>query len=81
MTPKSISTRVVADRLDVVDLSLREIRALPLGNRDTFFSDRRNIWTAESCLRRSLEEMSLQMASEMVRSAGPSLATHSVRGG
>jgi uncharacterized protein YutE (UPF0331/DUF86 family) len=34
-----------------------EIRALPLGDREHFFSDRRNLWTAESCLRRGLEAL------------------------
>jgi uncharacterized protein YutE (UPF0331/DUF86 family) len=34
-----------------------EIRSLPLENRELFFSDSRNIWTAESCLRRGLEAL------------------------
>jgi len=34
-----------------------EIRALPLTDRDAFFADRRNLWTAESCLRRALEAL------------------------
>ena len=54
MTPMAISKRVVADRLDLVDSFLREIRSLPLQNQSQFFADRRNIWSAESCLRRSL---------------------------
>lgn len=57
MTPKTISRRVAVDRLDVVDDLLREIRTLPLDDRNAFFSDRRNIWSAESCLRRSLEAL------------------------
>lgn len=57
MTPKTISRRVAVDRLDVVDGLLREIRTLPLDDRNAFFSDRRNIWSAESCLRRSLEAL------------------------
>jgi len=57
MTPHFISRRVVADRLDVVNYLLREIRALPLEDREVFFGDRRNIWAAESCLRRSLEAL------------------------
>ncbi|MDH7514216.1 MAG: DUF86 domain-containing protein [Clostridiales bacterium] len=55
MTPKPISKRVVADRLETINFLLEEIRSLPLGARDAFFTDRRNIWAAESCLRRSLE--------------------------
>lgn len=36
---------------------MAEIRALPLTDRDAFFADRRNLWTAESCLRRALEAL------------------------
>ncbi len=57
MNPMAISKRVVADRLDLVDSFLREIRSLPLGNQTLFFADRRNLWSAESCLRRSLEAL------------------------
>jgi len=57
MTLKSISKRVVVDRLDILDNLPREIRALPLKDRSIFFADRRNIWAAESCLRRSLEAL------------------------
>jgi uncharacterized protein YutE (UPF0331/DUF86 family) len=57
MTPMAISKRVVADRLDRIDSFLREIRSLPLENQSGFFADRRNIWSAESCLRRSLEAL------------------------
>ena len=57
MTPTAISKRVAADRLDLIDSLLREIRSLPLENQSGFFADRRNIWSAESCLRRSLEAL------------------------
>lgn len=57
MTPKIISKRIVADRLGTVDYLLGEIRALPLRDLNTFLTDRRNIWAAESCLRRSLEAL------------------------
>jgi uncharacterized protein YutE (UPF0331/DUF86 family) len=57
MTPMAISKRVVSDRLDLIDSLLREIRFLPLKDRNEFFRDRRNIWSAESCLRRSLEAL------------------------
>lgn len=36
---------------------LREIRALPLGSKNVFMQDFRNVWTAESCLRRALEAL------------------------
>jgi len=55
--PGKLSKRVVSDRLSWVDRMLNEIRRLPLGDREAFFSDRRNIWTAESCLRRALEAL------------------------
>jgi uncharacterized protein YutE (UPF0331/DUF86 family) len=57
MTPKAISKRVIADRLETVRYLLGEIHALPLHDRNAFFADRRNIWAAESCLRRSLEAL------------------------
>lgn len=57
MTPGEISKRVVSDRLAWVERMVGEIRALPLADREAFFSDRRNVWTAESCLRRGLEAL------------------------
>jgi uncharacterized protein YutE (UPF0331/DUF86 family) len=57
MTPGTISKRLVSDRLAWVDRMVGEIRALPLQDREAFFSDRRNVWTAESCLRRGLEAL------------------------
>ena len=48
---------MVTDRLEIVDHLLREIRALPFSDRTAFFADHRNIWSAESCLRRSLEAL------------------------
>ena len=57
MMPGAISKRVVSDRLAWVERMVGEIRALPLADRDKFFSDYRNVWTAESCLRRALEAL------------------------
>ena len=57
MTPTAVSKRIVVDRLDLVNSLLRDIRDLPLKSREAFFADRRNIWAAESCLRRSLEAL------------------------
>ena len=57
MTPGEISKRVASDRLAWVRQMIAEIRALPLEDRQEFFADRRNVWTAESCLRRSLEAL------------------------
>ena len=48
---------LVPDRLGRVERSLVEIRKLPLGSIESFQSDSRNVWTAESCLRRSLEAL------------------------
>lgn len=52
-----IVKQVVVDRLTWVDRMLVGIRALPLDNRDQFFSDERNLATAESYLRRGLEAL------------------------
>ena len=57
MMPSKISKRVVTDRLAWVDRMLAEIRSLPLQSQSAFMSDTRNIWAAESCLRRSLEAL------------------------
>ncbi|HJS17418.1 MAG TPA: DUF86 domain-containing protein [Anaerolineales bacterium] len=36
---------------------LSEIRSLPLEDKAVFMEDSRNVWTAESCLRRALEAL------------------------
>jgi uncharacterized protein YutE (UPF0331/DUF86 family) len=57
MVAGKISKRVITDRLDWVDKMLSEIRNLPLDSKTKFMQDSRNIWTAESCLRRALEAL------------------------
>jgi len=48
---------VVADRLDWIEKMVREIHSLPLEDYASFTADRRNVWAAESCLRRALEAL------------------------
>ncbi len=55
MSPAKISRRIFLDRVDWVNRMIAQIRALPLSDRPAFMADARNIWTAESCLRRALE--------------------------
>ena len=57
MMPQKISRRIVTDRLDWVDKMLAELRSLPLKSKNEFFADSRNVWAAESCLRRALEAL------------------------
>ena len=57
MVSGKISKRIVSDRLAWVDRMLSEIRALPLESKTSFMQDTRNIWAAESCLRRALEAL------------------------
>jgi len=57
MTPDKILKRVVLDRLDWVDRMIAEIQSLPLQDQAVFLKDSRNVWTAESCLRRALEAL------------------------
>ena len=57
MSPNKISKRVVADRLDWIEKMVREIHSLPLEDYASFTADRRNVWAAESCLRRALEAL------------------------
>jgi len=57
MSPGRISRRVVADRISCLDEMLEGLRLLPLEDEREFLSDRRNVWAAESCLRRALEAL------------------------
>ena len=57
MTPGKLSRRVVSDRLSWIAQMIAGIRALPLDDRAAFLADRRNVWAAESCLRRALEAL------------------------
>lgn len=57
MTASAVSRRAVVDRLALVGELLADIRSLPLHDREAFLSDRRNLWAAESCLRRCLEAL------------------------
>jgi uncharacterized protein YutE (UPF0331/DUF86 family) len=57
MSPSRISRRIVLDRVAWVDRMIAQIQALPADDRARFMADSRNVWTAESCLRRSLEAL------------------------
>jgi len=57
MTKAKISRRVIADRIGWIEQMLSEIRSLPVQDQVAFFADTRNVWTAESCLRRALEAL------------------------
>jgi len=57
MIPGALSERVVSDRLAWVERMVCEIKSLPLDDREVFLADSRNVWTAESCLRRALEAL------------------------
>ena len=57
MNPDKISQRVISDRFEYINRMLMEIRLLPLESYETFMADNRNIWSAESCLRRSIEAL------------------------
>lgn len=55
MSPEKISQRIVSYRMDWIERMIREVRLLPLDDYNEFIADRRNVWSAESCLRRALE--------------------------
>ncbi len=55
MSPGKLSKRVIGDRLAWIDKMVAEIRALPLDSYKDFSANRRDVWAAESCLRRALE--------------------------
>jgi uncharacterized protein YutE (UPF0331/DUF86 family) len=55
--PGRVSKRVIADRLDWIESMLERIRALPLRDKELFFSHVRDEAAAESYLRRALEAL------------------------
>lgn len=57
MSPGKISRKSVADRLEWIDNMTRQIESLPLQTYEAFTTDKRNIWSAESCLRRAIEAL------------------------
>lgn len=57
MLPEFISHRVILDRLEWVKRMVATIQNLPLADKEAFFADDRNTWTADSCLRRALEAL------------------------
>lgn len=57
MSPGKISRKSVADRLEWIDNMTRQIESLPLQTYEAFAADKRNIWSAESCLRRAIEAL------------------------
>ena len=57
MSPGKISKRVVGDRVASVEKMVSEIRSLPFTTYEEFMEDKRNVWAAESCLRRALEAL------------------------
>ena len=54
---KPVSRRIVTGRIAYVDEMVGEIESLPLGTMAAFKADKRNVWSAESCLRRALEAL------------------------
>ena len=57
MVAGQANQKVIVDRLDWVHRMVGDIRELPLDSIEAFLSDKRNIGTAESCLRRALEAL------------------------
>ncbi len=57
MTPARIRSGVVLERISWVREMLRSVRTLPLSSYDEFVSDKRNVASAESFLRRGIEAL------------------------
>lgn len=57
MSPSKIVKRVVVDRVNWVEQMLEGIESLPLESFESFVKEKRNVWAAESCLRRALEAL------------------------
>jgi len=49
MSPGKISGRVGPDGVGRIKKSIMEIESVPLGDCEAFASDKRNVWSAESC--------------------------------
>jgi uncharacterized protein YutE (UPF0331/DUF86 family) len=57
MTTGKVNKRVIGDRFSWIERMVVEIKSLPLESYEAFTRDSRNIWSAESCLRRTLEAL------------------------
>ena len=57
MSPGKLNRRILSDRIAWIDWMLQEIGKLPLESYDEFLRDSRNVWAAESCLRRAFEAL------------------------
>jgi len=57
VSPGKLNKRVIGDKVAWLDNMLSEIRSLPLASYAEFTADKRNVWAAESCLRRALEAL------------------------
>lgn len=57
MSPGKLSERVIGDRLAWIDKMVAQIRVLPLASYEEFSANQRDVWAAESCLRRALEAL------------------------
>ena len=88
MSPKHLSTRVVADRVGWVQKMIDTIQTLPVNDPEAFFADPRNPLACESCLRRALEALfdlgrhillkQFAQAVEEYEQVGSALAAHGV---
>ncbi len=57
MTPSHVRAGVVLERVSWVREMIRSIQALPISTYDEFVSDKRNVASAESFLRRGIEAL------------------------
>ncbi len=57
VAPGKVSNRIVSERTSWINTMIQEIGHLPLEDFEIFSADKRNIWAAESCLRRALEAL------------------------
>lgn len=88
MSPGEISKQVAADRIQWVQAMLRQIKDLPVEDKEAFFADPRNALACESCLRRALEALldlgrhilakKFELGVEEYKQIGPNLYKHGV---
>jgi uncharacterized protein YutE (UPF0331/DUF86 family) len=57
MTRGTIDLKIVSDRLEMVRSAVVELQTLPHATLGVFTSDRRNVWSSDSLLRRAIEAL------------------------
>ena len=55
MTPGKVKNIIVMEKVSWIRKMIKEIKELPISSYEEFVADRRNVYSAESCLRKAIE--------------------------